>query len=146
MAPETQVAPARLSIVVGGDPVPWQRARQNGRRHFTDPKVAEFKERVRVGWMVAGRRSFGNGPVVLTTARFVFARKRSHLLKGGGVAKGAPLWPPCDNDNLLKGALDALTGLAYDDDRQIVRYDGLVERRYVELGEEPFTELELRPA
>lgn len=139
------VAPARLLLIVAGDPVPWQRARRRGQRYFTDPKVAEYQERIRAAWMVEGRVSFDDMAVVVTRARFVFARKPSHLLKGGMPRKGAPAYPPPDVDNALKGVLDALNGHAYRDDCQVVHFDD-VGKRYVDMGEEPHTELEFRPA
>lgn len=51
---------------------------------------------------------------------FVFARPKSHLRKAG-LAANAPQWPRQDIDNLEKAVLDALNGVAWNDDSQVVR-------------------------
>lgn len=49
---------------------------------------------------------------------FVFARPKSHMRKTG-IAKDAPQLPRPDIDNLEKAVLDALNGVAYEDDSQV---------------------------
>jgi Holliday junction resolvase RusA-like endonuclease len=53
----------------------------------------------------------------------IFARPQSHLTAAGVLRAGAPDRPGrnCgDVDNLAKGVLDALNGIAWDDDSQVV--------------------------
>jgi hypothetical protein len=53
----------------------------------------------------------------------IFARPRSHLTAAGVLRAGAPDRPGknCgDVDNLAKSVLDALNGIAWDDDSQVV--------------------------
>jgi Holliday junction resolvase RusA-like endonuclease len=55
------------------------------------------------------------------------------------LAKNAPPYPKCDVDNLAKGVLDALNGVAFADDSQIVELHvtksyGDVGRTEVKLG------------
>jgi Holliday junction resolvase RusA-like endonuclease len=57
--------------------------------------------------------------VVDVSIAFVFERPKSHLRANGSLTPKALQLPPCDWDNLAKGVCDALTGIAYNDDRQI---------------------------
>lgn len=62
-----------------------------------------------------------NGPLHMTCI-FAFDRPKSHLRKNGALAKGAPLEKTSkpDLDNLAKFVKDALNGVAYKDDSQII--------------------------
>lgn len=55
---------------------------------------------------------------VSVTVRATFARPKSHCNKSG-LKKTAPLLPREDVDNLAKAVLDALTGVAWYDDKQV---------------------------
>lgn len=129
--------PVVLTVV--GEPIPWQRARRNGKRYFNAEKVSEFQERVRAAWMVGGRLSFDPAEPVALAATFVLGRPKSHFTKRGALTSSAPLFPRCDVDNLVKGVLDALNDCLYNDDSQVVRVDAT--KRYVSDGEGPSTEL-----
>lgn len=70
------------------------------------------------------------GPVRLC-ARFTLLRPVSHLKKNGALRASAPLWPRRkDLSKLVRAVEDALTGVVYDDDSQIVEY-GEVRKLYV---------------
>lgn len=62
------------------------------------------------------------GPVAVTLV-FMMPRPKSHLRKGGGLAKGAPLRPTAkpDLDKLKRCVGDALVGTVIVDDSQIVQ-------------------------
>lgn len=64
------------------------------------------------------------GPVELWI-NFVFLRPASHLTKAGDLRKSAPIFHTFkpDIDKLTRAVLDALTGAAFDDDRQVVQID-----------------------
>lgn len=55
--------------------------------------------------------------------RFYFVRPLSHLKKSGGLTKSAPpaMTRNPDIDKLLRAVLDALTGVLYVDDAQVVQ-------------------------
>jgi len=63
-----------------------------------------------------------DGPVVVEITA-LFRRPQSHLTARGELRRGAPAFPGRnlgDVDNLAKGALDALNGIAWLDDAQVV--------------------------
>lgn len=71
------------------------------------------------------------GPVRVTVT-FVFPRPKSHYLPANGkrpdplLRSNAPSWMPStpDIDKLLRSCLDALTGVLWKDDAQVVEIDG----------------------
>jgi len=73
----------------------------------------------------------------------IFARPQSHWRKNGTLTKAARQWPPKNDwDNIAKAVCDALTGIAYLDDDQIVR--GGVEKRYASAQEQSRTTVTVR--
>lgn len=95
----------RLYFVVDGDPVGFQRMRlsqQGGQHHFEPAKPRRYKQQIATEFM----RATGHGvlipPAVSIKIRCLF-RNGTHP----------------DPDNVLKLALDSLTGLAYKNDRHI---------------------------
>lgn len=99
----------RLEFTVLGKPVAWARARQNGRRFFTAPKQASYKDTILLQAMVAGGKAWQpiKGPVALEVTAFFDGKNDWH-----------PKRP--DVDNIIKIVADALNGFAYYDDGQIV--------------------------
>jgi hypothetical protein len=81
----------RLRLTVQGPPVPLQRARSaRGRK-----RSRLYRDLVQAAWMQAGRPNLGSSSLTCSL-RFYGAR--------GGA----------DLDNLVKGVLDALSGLAFE--------------------------------
>jgi crossover junction endodeoxyribonuclease RusA len=97
----------RFELTVPGEPVPNARARAGAHGHYTPRRTVEYRERVQATWMVAGRPSLGDAPFVLSASFYRSSRRE------------------CDLDNLVKGVLDALNGLAWADDRQLVCLSGV---------------------
>lgn len=123
--------------------MPWQRARRRGKRYFTDPKVAEFYERVRTAWLIEGRPRLDDAPITFRGV-FVFGRKPSHLRKDGSLRQGALRFPLADLDNAIKGPLDALQDSSagrflFANDLQVVSISA--GKRFAEAGEEAHCEL-----
>jgi crossover junction endodeoxyribonuclease RusA len=113
------VAPV-YRFTIPGNPIPWERARSRGGQHFTAPRTRAHKTLVQAHARKA-RVPKLSGPVKLTAT---FYRASAHA---------------CDVDNLAKTIQDALNGLAYGDDRQIVWLTAVksIDR------EHPRTEVEL---
>ena len=72
------------------------------------------------------------GPVTVST-HFVVQRPKGHFNAKGALRTTAPRWPIArngDTDKLARCILDALTGIAYADDAQVVRL--FAEKRYAD--------------
>lgn len=71
---------------------------------------------------------------VLVSMRMRFVRPRGHYTTKGAIRASAPARPGyADCDKLARAVCDALTGIAYHDDRQVVALS--IERRWAEQGE-----------
>lgn len=89
------------------EPVPFKRVMQNGKRRFNDRRYSEFKE---VLAYIA--KTFIRAPLkgkIKIRADFFNLKPKNILSHRWG-----------DLDNHLKAVLDALNGIAYDDDSQVV--------------------------
>ena len=66
---------------------------------------------------------------VSVNVRFIFTRPKSHLRKDGTTRPAAPRFPATrpDVDKLVRAVLDALTGVAFVDDSQVVAVNALKE-------------------
>lgn len=90
-----------IAFVVAGNPVPWERTEGNGRRRYTAPRTRAHEALIAGAAKIAGATPV-DGPVRLAVK---FFRDSAHR---------------CDIDNLTKSVQDALNGIAYRDDSQIV--------------------------
>lgn len=115
-------------------------------RTYTPQRTLAQEARVREAWHQAGRPDLGTGPLraVLVVA---LERPAGHFRVNGELSAAGrrapyPVRKP-DVDNLLKGYLDALNGVAYRDDSQVV--DALVRRVWCEPGERAHGRLTLCP-
>lgn len=104
------VEPWRMKLIVPGRPVSWQRAGSFGKRHFTPKKMAQHQRRVKdLAYQIWRGRAPWKGPIA---ADLYF----SFPLNKDGAETAALIG---DADNLAKCILDALSGIVYDDDRQV---------------------------
>ena len=116
-----------ITFTVPGDPVPQPRPRVTTRGGFGRAYVPRshavhgFRQAVQLAARAAGATPHGEPVEVVIDA--VFARPKSHR-------KDGPALPRQDVDNLAKSVLDALTGIAWDDDRQVRRL--VIEKSYGE--------------
>jgi Holliday junction resolvase RusA-like endonuclease len=155
--------PIVVRFVVPGDPVPWTRPlnrRQGGRRN-TDAHEAHAGEVLR--WFrqrAAVHIEYGPtgdpipiwpaGTPVSMSIRAHVKRPKGHYGTGRNAGKLTPKysevsWCPFkpDIDNYFKLIADALSGWAWADDGQIVTHIPAPEKRYVELGAKPRTDVVL---
>lgn len=96
-----------IKFSVTTEPVPFKRVRTNGKRRYNDPRYSEFKYFIGLHAQVAmdGRAPF-DGAIKLKVT--IVTKYEPTSLKAG------------DIDNHLKSVTDALNGICYRDDRQIV--------------------------
>lgn len=91
-------------FVVEGEPVPKARARVVGGHTYTPPRTVEAERAVMTAWFRAA----------ITHRPAKADRYRVYLTFWRGTKRA------CDIDNLAKTVLDALNGLAWMDDSQVV--------------------------
>jgi len=127
-------------------PVAQPRARAttvNGRARMYEAasghKVHDFKAALRLGWHQAGAVKLQGE--IQARVEFVFARPPKVPKKLGTGRLSKPTKP--DLDNLQKSCFDALNGLAYDDDSQIVSV--IATKHRAAEGEVPGVTVELFP-
>lgn len=89
---------------------------------FTPKKTVAYEERIRDRFLQAGGKMVPYGGYVFINVEAIFdipksypKKKREACLCGGIRPDKKP-----DADNILKAVLDALNGVAYEDDRQVV--------------------------
>lgn len=141
-------------VVVPGRPRPWKRTGFNRTTgaHFATRKDLAAREPVAVAWVQQTENyTFGDAPVRIAI-EFVFERPASHF----GTGRNAHLLKPSaarfpgknlgDLDNLTKLVKDALNGVAYLDDSQIVGWLEPNGKRWAAPGERTHTRVEIRRA
>lgn len=112
-----------ISFTVYGEPVPWKRPRFNGKsKHvFEDSKVKAYKQEVITAFEESGGKVYEKDVPLRMSVRFYLSvpKSASKRKKENLISAFFPTKRP-DNDNLYKGIADALNGIAYYDDSQIV--------------------------
>ncbi|NBW16894.1 MAG: RusA family crossover junction endodeoxyribonuclease [Caulobacteraceae bacterium] len=128
-----------ISFTVPGEPVAQPRVKavnQGGfTRVYTPATAKPYKEAVRMVAMGHWRIPPASGPVIMHID-FLFARPKSITWKRRAMPRRPHTKKP-DLDNLAKAVLDALNGLLFFDDSQVVRL--VLNKSYVAGGEEPHT-------
>lgn len=94
-----------IRLVVSGNPLPWERVQAQTKKgraiFFTARRTRQHQAKIQDAARLAGVRPLA-GPVKLVVSFYRATRQR------------------CDVDNLSKSVQDALNGIAYGDDSQIV--------------------------
>lgn len=134
----------RIRFTVPGEPVGKGRprvVRSGGAvRTYTPGKTASYENLVKLEYERQAGRTMKDGPVVMDIVAWygipksVSKRKREAMI-GGAIR---PTRKP-DCDNVAKVIADALNGMAYRDDSQVVSLS--VEKRF---GDEPRVDVEIR--
>ena len=113
--------PQTLEIIIPGNPTPWGRAGKAGKHHYTKPAMAASQRLI--AWNTiqqVGQRSLA-GPLAVSLVFGMaipasWSQKRTQAaLDGTTLPTGRP-----DVDNLAKQVLDALNGVLWLDDAQVV--------------------------
>ena len=94
-------------------PVPFKRVMTNGKRRYNNPRYTEFK--MELGYY-ALKAMGGRAPLKGAV------RIRAHFSRRKPKRITSRLWG--DVDNHLKSVLDALNGICYEDDAQVVEVTG----------------------
>ena len=104
----------------GQDPVAKARPRWSHGRVYTPSRTVNAENMIRKAWKNAGGEMI-HGPVAVSIDFLMQTPKSWSKAKKemAQVQEILPLKKP-DIDNLVKTVLDALNGLAYDDDKQII--------------------------
>lgn len=108
-------------IVIPGEPVPKGRPRftRDGRT-YTPKKTARHEAEVKLAWKRCGYAPFPAGTPIRMDVRFTMQMPKSWSGKKRAAIDGTPCVKHVDIDNLLKTVQDALNGLAFADDSQVV--------------------------
>jgi len=96
---------------IPGKPVSWKRARVNGRRHFTSPKDQAYRDRLR------------NAVVLYTLGAYPPIQAQWNLtiwVSMPMTKRKKPMVRTSDLDNFAKIVGDALEGVLWENDKQIV--------------------------
>ena len=110
-----------MRFVVYGEPQGKARPRFARGRTYTPKNTVEYEKRIRNAFIETGEKSFGEKPVgIRLICKFGIPKstpkKRiSKMLIGLFLPTKKP-----DVDNIAKVYMDALNGVAYDDDKQVV--------------------------
>jgi Holliday junction resolvase RusA-like endonuclease len=132
-----------ITFAVTGDPVPQPRVRVSTRGGFARAYVPgkhpvhTYRHAIAAAAAAAGATATDEEPLTVILD-LVFSRPASHKNKSG-LRKNAPVQPRPDVDNVAKGILDSLNGVAWADDRQVGKL--VVEKSY---GEEPRTTVRIQ--
>jgi Holliday junction resolvase RusA-like endonuclease len=138
-----------ITFTVPGQPVPQPRHKVAARGRFAHAYIAAHHPihayRQAIQLVARGSGVTPTASPVVLDIECVFERPPSHVLRSGKLARAAKPYPPkCDWDNLGKGISDALTGIAWHDDEQVV--DGRCRKRYGQPGESARTVVTIRRA
>jgi Holliday junction resolvase RusA-like endonuclease len=113
-----------LSFSVPGSPIPQPRPRVSTRggfaRAYVPAKHPVHRYRASVAEAAKAAGAAVSEDAVAVELTFLFERPASHKTKKG-IKRDAPTLPREDVDNLAKAVLDALTCVAWHDDRQVAR-------------------------
>jgi Holliday junction resolvase RusA-like endonuclease len=130
-----------LWFTVPGEPRGWARARTQGAQFFTDSKTASEKQAIAAWAIEAGARIL-EGPIeVRLTAYLRIPQSASKKRRADMLANIERPTKKPDGDNLAKLALDALNGVCWKDDVQVV---DLIVRKF--WSDEPRLVVEVSPA
>lgn len=102
-----------------GHPVPWERARRQGKRYFTSDVQAVYRNQIRRSAKDAGVQMV-EGPVYLNVIAWISPPASwSKRRREEAIRQEAPVAVKPDVDNFLKQVMDALEGVAFENDSRV---------------------------
>lgn len=118
--------------------VPGVPAQQGSKRHVGNGRMIESNKERLMPWrasVTAASADAMDGAEPTTkpvhvTVEFRFMRPKAHYTRGGDVRLTAPRWKDTvpDIDKLLRALLDGMTGVVFQDDKQVVKVEA--SKRY----------------
>ena len=85
---------------------------------YTPEQTVNYENFVKMCWMNSGAEKLKGNIIAVIVARFIIPQSYSKKKRKELNEKYCPKKPDCDN--IAKSILDALNGIAYDDDSQII--------------------------
>jgi Holliday junction resolvase RusA-like endonuclease len=135
-----------ISLIVDGEPKGKGRPKFNSvtKQAYTPTLTKRAEDRVALAWMGAGRPMLEDGAIGCQIT-IVLARAQNHWRKDGtltpeGQRHMVPRKKP-DLDNVAKLVLDALNGLAFRDDVDVVHMQ--VDKVFALYGQQPHVQVRL---
>ena len=113
-----------MEFIVEGEPQGKARPRFSRRSGtvYTPSKTARYEKQIKAAFLAAGGKMIPSDCYVSVTVNAYFSIPKSYT-KGKRLAcqhnMNRPAKKP-DADNILKAVLDALNGVAYEDDKQVI--------------------------
>ena len=115
---------------------PQSKARPRVRRDghaYTPSQTTQYEELVRFCWRCAGAVKLDGAISALILARYPVPKRDSKKTQNAKICGEIPCTIKPDCDNIAKIVLDALNGLAYDDDSQVTELE--VHKLYGDIGD-----------
>lgn len=108
------------------------RVRRDGHA-YTPSQTTQYEEFVRFCWRCAGAVKLNGAIRALILARYPVPKRDSKKMQDAKICGEIPCTIKPDCDNIAKIVLDALNGLAYDDDSQVTELE--VHKLYGDIGD-----------
>lgn len=113
-----------INLTIPGEPRGKGRPRFMHSGHtYTDEKTKAYESAVKAAWYKAGRKKISGAVYVHISAYFSVPKSGSKALRADKLNGLALPTKKPDVDNIAKIILDALNGLAFDDDKDVVYLD-----------------------
>ena len=108
------------------------RVRRDGHA-YTPTQTAQYEEFVQFCWRCAGAVKLDGAIRALILARYPVSKRDSKKTQNAKICGEIQCTIKPDCDNIAKIVLDALNGLAYDDDSQVTELE--VQKLYGDIGD-----------
>lgn len=110
-----------INLTIPGEPRGKGRPRFMRSGHtYTDEKTKAYESAVKAAWYKAGRKKISGAVYVHISAYFSVPKSGSKALRADKLNGLALPTKKPDVDNIAKIILDALNGLAFDDDKDVI--------------------------